>query len=280
MTTVDVALVTGASSGIGRATAVALAEKGFVVYATARTAGDLANIEQLGLRAVELDVTDEAAAGAVVGDIQERAGGVDVLVNNAGYALQQPIEKAAMSEVRRQFETNVFAPARLAQLVLPGMRSRGSGRIINIGSMGGRFTLPGGGYYHATKHAMEAVSDALRLEVAGFGVKVVLIQPGPVQSEFGQAAVASMTAQPDTNDAYASFMVALRHAMDSAYDGSMSRFDPTPADVAAVIVKAATAANPRPRYAIGSTARLLMTGRRVLPDQLWDLLIRRVWPTP
>ncbi|HVQ87964.1 MAG TPA: SDR family NAD(P)-dependent oxidoreductase [Actinomycetes bacterium] len=280
MTTGRVALVTGASSGIGKATAVALQQAGFSVYATARSSDDLKQLEQLTLHAVELDVTDDRQATSRIREIEKSHGHIDVLVNNAGYSLQQPIETAEPAAVRRQFETNVFAPARLSQLVLPAMRSHGNGRIINVGSMGGRFTLPGGGYYHATKHALEAISDALRLEVASFGVKVILIQPGPVQSEFGRAAVDSMTDEGASDGPYAPFMRELQRAMEGSYDGLAGRFDATAGDVARVIVRAATTAHPRPRYAVGATARMLITGRRLLPDQLWDAAVRRIWPTP
>ncbi|HVQ17500.1 MAG TPA: oxidoreductase [Actinomycetes bacterium] len=277
-----VALVTGASSGIGGACVRALHDAGLLVYASARQPATLGDFADQGIATLPLDVTDEASLQQAVTTIQRSSGAIDVLVNNAGYALQLPIEQAPMQEVRRQFETNVFGAARLAQLVLPGMRAQRAGRIVNIGSMGGRFTLPGGGYYHATKHALEALSDALRLETAGFGVRVVLIEPGPVQTGFGVRATQSMGASQseDVAAVYESFNVALGRVLARAYDGRRRRFGLSASDVADVVVKAATTRHPRPRYAVGLTARALITGRRLLPDQAWDEVIRRIWPTP
>src|SRR5829696_2378155 len=167
-------LITGCSTGIGRATALRLARGGHDVVATARRPDSLAELAGAGCRTLALDVTDEASMVAAV----EAAGPLDALVNNAGYSQSGALETLDMDDVRRQFETNVFGLLRMCQLVLPAMRERGAGRIVNISSMGGTFTFPGGGVYHATKHAVEALSDALRLEVACFGVKVVVVQPG------------------------------------------------------------------------------------------------------
>ena len=169
-----VALVTGCSSGIGQATAAALNQAGFTVWASARRTETLTGLVEAGCRAIQLDVDDEASMVAAI----ERIGPIDVLVNNAGYGLYGPVEQVGLTEIRRQFETNVFGLVRLTQLVLPGMRARRCGRILNVSSMGGRTTLPGGGFYHASKYAVEAISDALRIEVRPFGVQVVLIEPG------------------------------------------------------------------------------------------------------
>lgn len=281
------ALVTGASTGIGHATALALHQAGFKVWATARQPQSLATLDAAGLRTLRLDVTDEESMRDAVAKVLAEDGGVDVLVNNAGYALQLPVEQAGMDQVRQQFETNVFGAVRLVQLVLPGMRERGSGRVIMIGSMGGRFTLPGGGYYHASKHALEALSDALRLEVAGFGVGVCLVQPGPVRTSFAGTAVSSSqpvahgVAKPKSVDqVYATFNRKLGSALANAYRGNGAWYDPSAEDVAEVVVRAATTRHPRPRYAVGLTARVMMNSRRLLPDQLFDLLITRLWPTP
>ena len=180
----NVALVTGASSGIGRATALALHQAGFVTYATARRTESFAGLEALGLRTLPLDVTDEASMGAAIRQAEREAGPVSVLVNNAGYGLNGPAEELDLHEVRREFETNVFGLLRMSQLVLPRMRQQGWGRIINVGSVGGTFTAPGAGAYHASKYAVEALSDAMRYEVQGFGVDVVLIQPTGVYTPF------------------------------------------------------------------------------------------------
>src|SRR4051812_10855286 len=190
------ALITGCSSGIGRSAALALHRAGLPVYASARRPESLDELAAAGLTTLGLDVTDEASMQAAVERVSSEHGAVGVLVSNAGYALQGPVETTPMSEARAQFETNVFGLVRLAQLVLPGMRAQGWGRLVNISSMGGRFTFPGGGFYHASKHAVEAISDALRYELAPFGVAVVLVEPGPVSTAFGGTAVATIGAEP------------------------------------------------------------------------------------
>ncbi|MDQ3361641.1 MAG: SDR family NAD(P)-dependent oxidoreductase, partial [Actinomycetota bacterium] len=171
-------LITGCSTGIGRATAERLASSGWKVYATARDVEKIGPLADRGCELLPLDVTDEASMRAAVEEVERREGSVGVLVNNAGYSQSGAVEEVSMEKVRRQFETNVFGLVRMCQLALPGMRRQGYGRIVNISSMGGRLTFPGGGYYHATKYAVEAISDALRFEVAGFGVEVAVIEPG------------------------------------------------------------------------------------------------------
>jgi NAD(P)-dependent dehydrogenase (short-subunit alcohol dehydrogenase family) len=271
------ALVTGCSSGIGRATALALSAKGYAVYATARRPETLAGLAAHGLETLALDVTSEASMAAAVRAVEEAHGHVEVLVNNAGYALQGPVEEVSLDAVRAQFETNVFGLVRLSQLVLPAMRAAGSGRIINVGSMGGRFTFPGGGFYHASKHAVEAISDALRLEVAPFGVHVSLVQPGPVVSAFADSAVDSVDV---TEGPYAQFTQDLVDRYREAYDGSAANLEIRPEKVADVIVRAATSSRPRARYAVGAMAKTLITSRRLLPDVAWDRVVRSTWPTP
>ena len=275
--TARAALVTGCSSGIGRASALALLGKGFVVYATARRPETLDDLAARGCRTLALDVTSEESMVAAVSAVEAEHGHVEVLVNNAGYALQGTVEECSLDAVRAQFETNVFGLVRLCQLVLPGMRAAGSGRIINVGSMGGRFTFPGGGFYHASKHAVEAISDALRLELAPFGVRVSLVQPGPVVSSFVDAAVDSVDV---TEGPYAQFNQDLVDRYRQAYDGSASNLEISPGKVADVIATAATAARPRSRYAVGAMAKSLITTRRLLPDVAWDAVVRQTWPTP
>ena len=198
-------LITGCSSGIGRATALSLHEAGLTVYASARNVESLADLADMGIQTLRLDVTDEESMAAAVTAVEADAGSVGVLINNAGYGLYGPVEQQPMSEVRRQFETNFFGLVRLTQLVLPGMRRARRGRIVNVSSMGGRTTLPGGAFYHASKHAVEAFSDALRMEVAQFGIDVVLIEPGPVKTPWNDVAAASMSTagQPAEADPYA-----------------------------------------------------------------------------
>jgi NAD(P)-dependent dehydrogenase (short-subunit alcohol dehydrogenase family) len=189
-------LVTGCSSGIGRATAAHLVAAGWPVWATARRPETLVDLADAGCRTMALDVTDEASMAAAVAEVEREAGAVGVLVNNAGYGEYGPVEEVPIDAARREFETNVFGLARMAQLVLPGMRRQGWGRIVNVSSMGGRLTLPGGGWYHASKYAVEALSDALRFEVRPFGVAVVLVEPGLITTGFADTAVRSIPTTP------------------------------------------------------------------------------------
>lgn len=271
------ALITGCSTGIGRSTALALHEAGYPVYATARRAESLAGLADRGITTLPLDVTDEASMTSAVERVEAEHGAVGLLVNNAGYSLQAPVEKADMAEIRRQFETNFFGLVRLTQLVLPGMRRQGWGRVVNVGSMGGRFTFPGSAFYHATKHALEALSDGLRLEVAPFGIRVVLVQPGPVLTAFGDAANATIDAQPGP---YADFERALAEQYARTYSGRSPEPKVRPEEVARIIVAAVAAEAPRARYPVGVTARVLMGLRRLAPDAAWDRLIRAAYPTP
>jgi len=234
----------------------------------------LLELAEAGLTTLALDVTDESSMQAAVDRIVTDHGAVGVLVNNAGYALQGPAETTPMSEIRAQFETNVFGLVRLTQLVLPGMRSQGWGRVVNLSSMGGRFTFPGGGFYHASKHAVEAVSDALRYELAPFGVAVVLVEPGPVSTAFGDTAVGTIDSPPDeataSPDAYAGFREALAVRYAQAYDGSRMRLASSPDAVARVIVRAVRVRRPRPRYTVGPVAKTLVGLRRFAPSAAFD----------
>src|SRR3954447_18701202 len=202
-------LLTGCSTGIGRATAGRLLRAGLTVYATARNVESIADLRALGARTMPLDVTDEESMRSAVERVEQEAGAVGVLVNNAGYSQSGAIETVPMADLRRQFETNVFGLVRTCQLVLPGMRERRWGRIVNLSSMGGRLTFPGAGVYHGTKHAVEAMSDALRFEVAGFGVRVVLIEPGLITTNFGETAAGSIGSELPSDGPYAEFNAAV-----------------------------------------------------------------------
>src|SRR5256714_3296857 len=213
-------LITGCSTGIGRATAERLAKRGHTVYATARRPESIADLEKQGCKTLALDVTDEESMTAAVAAVEQAEGAVGALVNNAGYSQSGAIEDVPMEQVRRQFETNVFGLVRMCQLVLPGMRRQRFGRIVNLSSMGGRVTFPGGGFYHGTKYAVEAISDALRFEVRGFGIDVVLIEPGLIKTEFGDTVAKEMG--EDDGD-YAEFNKAVSEGTVAAYEGPMMR---------------------------------------------------------
>ncbi|MDQ1689389.1 MAG: hypothetical protein QOK42_2364 [Frankiaceae bacterium] len=273
-----VVLVTGCSSGIGEATAARLLKAGHTVYATARRPETLETLAAAGARVLALDVTDEASMIAAVKAIEGEHGSVGALVNNAGYGLQGPVEETSMEEVRRQFETNVFGLIRLTQLVLPGMRAAGGGRIVNVSSMGGRLTLPGGGFYHASKYAVEAFSDALRIETAPFGIRVSVIEPGPVLTPWSEVAVDSIEEVPA--GPYAQFRRDLGKGLESYYSGPKAKLASSADDVARKIERAITRGRPRPRYIVGPVARAMITTRRLLPDRLWDFGMRTSYPVP
>jgi NAD(P)-dependent dehydrogenase (short-subunit alcohol dehydrogenase family) len=273
-------LITGCSSGIGRATAERLAGVGWKVYATARQVEAIAPLEERGCELLPLDVTDEDSMRSAVDEVERREGAVGVLVNNAGYSQSGAVEAVPTEKVRRQFETNVFGLARMCQLVLPGMRRQGYGRIVNISSMGGKLTFPGAGYYHASKHAVEALSDALRFEVAGFGVRVAVIEPGLIRTSFAQAAVGSMDGSGGEHP-YAGFDEGVARATAENYDrGPISRLAGEPEAVAEAIERAISARSPRSRYAVTPSAHLFMGLRRLLPDRAWDAILRTSYPQP
>ena len=275
-------LITGCSSGIGRAAALSLHNAGFTVYATARRTETLTELSDRGLRTLALDVTDEQSMTTAVAAVEADAGTVAVLINNAGYGLYGPVEQLPMAEIRRQFETNFFGLVRLTQLVLPGMRRRGRGRILNVSSMGGRITLPGGAFYHASKYAVEALSDALRMEVAQFGIDVVLIEPGPVKTPWNDVAAGSLSTAGAAagGDAYRDYKAAVGASFGRVQGGLFGRLGSTPEDIAKVITQAVTARRPRARYLINPVAKSLVAMNRVLPARAYDSMLRRQYGLP
>jgi NAD(P)-dependent dehydrogenase (short-subunit alcohol dehydrogenase family) len=273
-------LVTGCSSGIGRATAEVLARGGRAVYATARRVETIDDLASAGCNLLRLDVCDEDSMRAAVDTIAREHGAVGVLVNNAGYGQEGAVEDVPVDEVRRQFETNLFGLHRLTQMVLPGMREQGWGRVVNVSSMGGRLTFPGGGVYHASKHALEALSDALRYEVRPFGVDVVVIEPGLVRTRFGETSVGSIHSVSGDSSPYRDFNAGVAKVVGGAYEGAMARLAVEPEAVARVIEKAIEARHPRARYVVPGFVKLLLLARRVLPDRAWDAALRLQFPVP
>jgi NAD(P)-dependent dehydrogenase (short-subunit alcohol dehydrogenase family) len=272
-------LITGCSSGIGWATAERLANVGWRVYATARNVEKIAPLGESGCRLLALDVTDEDSMRRAVEEVEGEEGAVGALVNNAGYSQSGAVESVPMEKVRAQFETNVFGLVRMCQLVLPGMRRQGYGRIVNLSSMGGKLTFPGGGYYHASKHAVEAISDALRFEVEGFGIKVSVIEPGLIRTGFAHAAVGSMDDQQE--GPYAGFDEAVARVTTENYErGPLLRLGGGPETVAEKVDEAISARNPRIRYPVTPSAHLFLWLRYLLPDKVWDAIVRSSYPQP
>jgi NADP-dependent 3-hydroxy acid dehydrogenase YdfG len=277
--TPKVVLITGCSTGIGAATAAHLAANGHTVYATARRVETLEPLVAAGCRALALDVNDEGSMQAAVAAVENEHGAVGALVNNAGYSQSGALESIPLDDIRRQFETNVFGLIRMCQLVLPGMRAAGGGRIVNIGSMGGKLTFPGGGVYHATKYSVEALSDALRFEVQGFGIKVVLIEPGLITTEFAKTAVGSVDAAA-ADGPYAAFNKAVGERTEGAYKGPLAKLGGGPEDVAKAIRRAIETRRPKPRYTVTPSASLAIAQRRMVSDRMWDRAMRTQFPVP
>jgi NAD(P)-dependent dehydrogenase (short-subunit alcohol dehydrogenase family) len=271
-----VVLLTGASSGIGEATALRLSGAGCRVFAAARRTDRMSGLAARGIPVVPLDVTDDASASAAVAHVLAETGRIDVLVNNAGYGSYGAVEDVPIDEARAQFEVNLFGAARLTQLVLPGMRERRSGRIINISSMGGRITTPLGAWYHATKFAVEGFSDTLRMELRGFGIDVVVIEPGSIRTEWG-AIAARQLEQASGTGAYAGQARAMAATLGA--ESSASRYSP-PSVVADAILRAVRARWPRSRYVVGYGARPLLLLKLALPPRAYDVLAKRAMGVP
>ncbi len=267
--TAPVAIVTGASSGIGAAVARRLNAAGHIVYAVARRVELMASLAEDGIVPVRLDVTDDAALTALVARVIAEHGRIDVLVNNAGYGALGAIEDVALAEARRQFDVNLFGLARLTQLVLPHMRANRSGRIINMSSMGGKVHVPLGGWYHATKFAVEGFSDALRLEVAPFGIQVIVIEPGAINTEWHSVAADNLVVTSG-GGAYTDLAAAVAKILAAGGLGS------SPEVIAKAVDRAVRARRPRSRYAVGLGAKPILLARLVLPDKVFDRTARLV----
>jgi NADP-dependent 3-hydroxy acid dehydrogenase YdfG len=262
-----IALITGATSGIGEATAYRLQDRGYTVFAAGRNPEALNTLRSKGLQARSLDVTDQAAVDRLIEEINGEHGGVDVLVNSAGYPLPRPLEQVELSELRHLFETNVVATLHLSQAVLPTMRAQGHGRIVTIGSTGGRFTSPGAGAYHTVKYAVEALSLSLGAEVAPFGVRVVLIDPTGVRTRFVSSQFETEHSYPD-DDPYGDFKI--RYSETTRRLATAKGLTVSADTVARVVVRAVKARNPKPRYIVGASGKASVFARALLSDRMWD----------
>jgi NADP-dependent 3-hydroxy acid dehydrogenase YdfG len=267
-----IALVTGATSGIGEATAYRLQSRGYLVFGVGRNPAALDTLRSRGIQARTLDVTDEAAVARLIEEIHTDYGSVDVLVNSAGFPLPCPLEQVSLDDVRRLFETNVVATLHLSQAVLPGMRARGSGTIVTIGSTAGRFTSPGAGAYHISKYGVEALSLALRPEVAQFGVRVVLIDPTGVRTRFVESQLEATHEYAD-DDPYGEFK---RRYAETTRGLTKTPGVMVDADtVARAVVRVVEAKNPRPRYIVGVSGKASVLARLLLTDRMWDRVTMR-----
>ena len=264
-----VALVTGASSGIGKAIAFQLIEDGLTVYVAARRVEKMQDLEKQGAIALKMDVTVEEDIQQVVEQINNDHNSVDVLVNNAGYAIYGAMEDTTIEDARRQFEVNLFGLANMTKAVLPSMRAKKSGKIINITSMGGKIYTPLGSWYHATKHALEGWSDCLRLELEPFNIDVVIIEPGAIKTEFGDVMLAPMM-ERSGNSAYGAMAKKMAEMTKKSYEQGNSS-DPTV--IAQVVSQAIKAKKPKTRYAAGKLAIPLMFIRKWFGDRIFDKII-------
>jgi short-subunit dehydrogenase len=262
-------IITGASSGIGRATALFLAKHNYVVYGLARRADKLKELETQGIKTFSVDVTDEAAVISAVDEVLKNEGRIDVLINNAGYGEYGAVEDVTLENARKQIEVNLFGLARITQLVLPQMRKQRNGKIVNISSMGGKMATPMGGWYHASKFAVEGLSDSLRLEVKQFGIDVIIIEPGGIKTEWGDiASSAGLKASGDT--VYSKF--AKTFVDMQTKDAKV----PEPIVIAELIKKAIEAKKPKARYAGGFMAKPVLVMKKILSDAMFDKIMTSV----
>ncbi|HOU10158.1 MAG TPA: oxidoreductase [Clostridiales bacterium] len=261
-------LVTGASKGIGFALAKKLLEEGYNVYCAARSLKKMEPLRTLGGKILALDCGSPASIEQCAQTILEESGSVDILVNNAGYGLYGAVENVAMTDGREQMEVNFFAPVYLSQLLLPAMRARGGGRIINISSVAGRVYSPASGWYCASKFALEGITDCMRLELAPFNIRAVLIEPGPVKTDWSDGAKSSLLKNSD-GTAYEDFGKRSYKLLSGA-TGSMAA---EPSAVVKAVMKAVNAKNPKPRYLCGRMSRLSVISKKIMGDRLFDKAI-------
>ncbi len=263
-------VITGASSGMGKDFALHLLKKGHTVYGLARRVEKMKDIEEAGGKAIAMDVTDEAQIQAAVDQILKEQGKIDVLINNAGYAVYGTVEEVPIDKARRQFEVNLFGLASLTQKVIPGMREKKSGTIINISSMGGKMYTPMGAWYHATKHALEGWSDCLRVELHPFNVDIVIIEPGGIATEFGNVFQENLQGDAEKGP-YADALTKIIKATSEMNE--KNQLSP-PSVITKLIDKAVHSKKPKTRYVAGAFAKPLMFMRKYLGDRTFDKVLR------
>ena len=262
-------LITGASSGMGKSAAIVLHKQAYKVYGAARRMDEMKDLEQMGISILPLDLINDESIQACVKTIIEKEGRIDILINNAGYGSYGAVEDVPIEEARRQFEVNIFGLARITQLILPSMRAQGKGRIVNISSMGGKIYTPLGAWYHATKHALEGLSDSLRLELKEFGIEVVVVEPGGIKTPWGEIAAENLK-KTSLHGAYSRFAEKVANGMSKMYSSnSLTHVDV----LGELIAKAATVSNPKIRYVKGYMARPAITVRKWFGDRFFDKMI-------
>lgn len=270
--TTRVCIVTGASSGIGLATTIELLRAGYCVYGAARRVERMEPLCAAGGRAIAMDVTREDDLNRVVRTVLTEQGRIDVLVNNAGAGLPGAVEDVPIDQARALFGVNLFGPARLTQQILPVMREQGSGTIINVSSIGGEIAMPLNAWYYASKHALEAYSDTLRQEVAPFGIRVVLIQPGIIKTEF-EKGTADILRRVSGKGAYRYMAEAIAARAEQFFSAQTNASEP---DVVARAIRTAIESpSPKARYAVGYMAKVLLTLNRILPERIYDNMVTR-----
>jgi len=265
-----VIIVTGASSGMGKDAALKLIKEGHVVYGAARRVEQMQDLVKAGGHAIKLDITKEEDIQYLVKSVIDEQGKIDVLINNAGYGLYGAVEDITIEDAKRQFEVNIFGLARITKEVLPQMRKRKAGTIVNISSMGGKMYTPLGAWYHATKHALEGWSDCLRLELKDFNINVVVVEPGAIATEFGDVMFEPM-ARNSGNGAYSKLTNAMINATKSAYE--KKGFSSPPSVITRIISKIVNSNKPKTRYRAGKFAKPMVWMRLYLGDRLFDKVI-------
>jgi short-subunit dehydrogenase len=264
-----VILITGASSGIGKETAKKLLSESHIVYAAARRVEQMQDLKKLGAITVQLDISKEEDIRACIDKVNMEQGRIDVLFNNAGFGLYGSIEEVSIDDARYQFEVNMFGLARMTQLVLPYMRKQGNGKIINTSSVGGKIYSPLGAWYHATKHALEGWSDCLRLEAKPFGIDVIVIEPGIIETSFGDV-VSDPMLKTSGNGPYKDLAKAAAKVFKSSYQTGGGS---SPVVIANVVSEAIKTKNPKTRYAVGKLAKPSIWMRKLLSDKAFDRIV-------
>jgi len=259
-------LITGASAGIGKSTVELLLKKGYKVYAAARRIDKLEELKGSGAIPIQMDVTDKRSMEEGIEKINKESGGVDILINNAGYGSFGSVEEVPIEEAKRQFEVNIFGLARLTQLVIPHMREMNWGKIVNISSIAGKIYQPLGGWYHSTKFALEGLSDCLRLELKGFGIDVIVVEPGPIRSEWKDIAINSLM-KTSGNGPYKKLVEGTINNFKNFYADKNSS---SSEEVALIILKSVSSRRPKTRYPAGKNARLILLGRKLFSDKIFD----------